>query len=255
MNIPATFIQKQKSSWFKEWFDTNYYHQLYAKRDEKEAALFVDNLISELQPPEHSYMLDLGCGAGRHAKQLAAHGYNVTGLDLAASSIRTAKRVHVPGTQFYQHDMRIPFCVSRFNYVFSFFTSFGYFKTPEENNVVINNISNSLKPKGTFVMDYLNVNYSEAHQVEREVKEIDGIHYHIHRWHNNTHFYKHIEIREVLENGNFEYIEQVEKLRLVDFDILFKRNGLRLKKVFGDYDLNNYDPELSPRLIMVAEKI
>jgi len=40
----------------------------------------------------------------------------------------------------------------------------------------------------------------------------------------------------------------------VDFDILFKRNGLKLKKVFGDYSLNEYDPENSPRLIMVVEK-
>jgi hypothetical protein len=55
-------------------------------------------------------------------------------------------------------------------------------------------------------------------------------------------------------DGKFEYMEKVEKLRLVDFDILFKRNGLKLKKVFGDYSLNEYDPEYSPRLIMVVEK-
>jgi hypothetical protein len=59
----------------------------------------------------------------------------------------------------------------------------------------------------------------------------------------------------LLEEGIFEFTEQVEKLRLGDFDILFKKNGLKLKKVFGDYKLGNYDPDLSPRLIMVAEKI
>jgi hypothetical protein len=52
----------------------------------------------------------------------------------------------------------------------------------------------------------------------------------------------------------FEFVEQVEKLRLEDFDILFKRNGLRLKNVFGDYKLGAYDPDYSPRLVMVAEK-
>ena len=255
MNIPATFIQQQQKSWFKDWFDTNFYHQLYASRDKTEATLFVKNLINELHPPENCTMLDLGCGAGRHAKQLAAYGYNVTGLDLSASSIRSAKQAHIPGTQFYQHDMRIPFCISRFNYVFSFFTSFGYFKTPEENNAVIYNIANSLKPKGTFVMDYLNVSFSEAHLVENEQKDIDGIVYNIHRWHNDTHFYKYIEVCDVLQNGNFEYTEQVEKLRLTDFDILLKKNRLRLRKVFGDYSLDEYDPECSPRLIMIADKI
>jgi hypothetical protein len=112
----------------------------------------------------------------------------------------------------------------------------------------------SLKPKGTLVLDYLNVNYSEDNQVDNEEKEIDGIIYHITRWNDATHFYKLIEIDNIQADGKFEYMEKVEKLRLVDFDILFKRNGLKLKKVFGDYSLNEYDPEYSPRLIMVVEK-
>jgi 2-polyprenyl-3-methyl-5-hydroxy-6-metoxy-1,4-benzoquinol methylase len=37
-------------------------------------------------------MLDLVAEAGRHAKWLAAKGYDVTGLDLAASSIQSAKK-------------------------------------------------------------------------------------------------------------------------------------------------------------------
>lgn len=249
MNNIAQFIKTKQSTWFSQWFDTTYYHSLYSNRNETEAANFVDALIEELQPHENASMLDLGCGAGRHAKELARHGYNVIGLDLAASSIREAKRVHVQGLQFYQHDMRLPFCVSRFNYVFSFFTSFGYFKSDEENNEVIKNISMSLRPRGTFVMDYLNVQYSEDNLVPNEQKEIDGIIYNINRWSDNTHFYKKIAI-----DGQYEFTEQVEKLRLTDFDILFKKNGLKLTKAFGDYKLEPYDPETSPRLIMIAEK-
>lgn len=254
MNNTLEFIKNNKASWFREWFDTSFYHQLYANRDENEAAHFVNNLLDELQPAEHSLMLDLGCGAGRHSRQLASHGFDVIGLDLAASSIGEARKVHVPGLQFYRHDMRLPFCISRFNYVFSFFTSFGYFRNAEENNEVIKNIAMSLKPKGILMMDYLNVNYSEDHQVDKEMKEIDGLLYHITRWNNDTHFYKKISIDIIPREESFEFTEQVEKLRLVDFDILFKRNGLKLKKVFGDYSLNEYDAEYSPRLIMIVEK-
>ena len=32
-------------SWFANWFDSSYYHILYKNRDEKEAELFIDNLI------------------------------------------------------------------------------------------------------------------------------------------------------------------------------------------------------------------
>jgi 2-polyprenyl-3-methyl-5-hydroxy-6-metoxy-1,4-benzoquinol methylase len=250
MNNIEKFLQGKKETWYKEWFDTTYYHQLYANRNEAEAAAFVNELVAELQPPPGSSMLDLGCGAGRHAKQLAAHGFQVTGIDLAQSSINAAMRVQTPGAQFYRHDMRMPFGNCRFHYVFSFFTSFGYFKSHLENNKVINNISMSLKDGGTLVMDYLNVNYSEDHLSSDEVKEIDGVIYHITRWSDSTHFYKKI----VLDQGKFEYTEQVEKLRLEDFDILFKKNGLKLRKVFGDYKLGGYDTDISPRLVMVVEK-
>jgi SAM-dependent methyltransferase len=249
MNIIERFLEGKKEAWFKDWFNTSFYHQLYGNRNDTEAAAFIDELVAELQPRSGSSMLDLGCGAGRHAKQLALHGFQVTGIDLAQSSIMAAKRIQTPGVQFYRHDMRLPFGASRFQYVFNFFTSFGYFKSPLENNVVINHIYKSLKEGGTLVMDYLNVKYSEDHLAGDEKKEIDGIVYHITRWSDRTHFYKKIEV------DKFEYTEQVEKLRLEDFDILFKKNGLKLKKVFGDYKLGDYDPDSSPRLIMVAEKI
>ncbi len=253
MNIQE-FFKEKKEAWFKEWFDTSFYHQLYANRNETEAAAFVAELIAELQPAPGALMLDLGCGAGRHAKQLASHGFRVTGLDLAQSSINAAIHSRTAGAQFYRHDMRLPFGNARFHYVFNFFTSFGYFKSNLENNKVINNMAMSLKEGGTLVMDYLNVNYAEDHLVYVEKKEIDGIVYDITRWDDTTHFYKKIEVDKVLEEGKFEFTEQVEKLRLEDFDILFKKNGLKLKKVFGDYKLGEYDPEFSPRLIMIAEK-
>jgi SAM-dependent methyltransferase len=36
--------------------------------------------------------LDLGCGMGRHALYLAAHGWHVTGLDSAGRALRIARR-------------------------------------------------------------------------------------------------------------------------------------------------------------------
>jgi cyclopropane fatty-acyl-phospholipid synthase-like methyltransferase len=235
--------------WFKSWFDSSFYHQLYSHRDEKEAAEFIEVLLNELEPEPGSTMLDLGCGVGRHARQLASNGYNVTGLDLAASSIRNARRTPAPGLQFYEHDMRSSFGTGRFNYVFSFFTSFGYFNHASENHKVIKNISEALTSGGRLVMDYLNVSYAEQHLEPHEEKEIDGVVYDVGRWHDATHFYKKIVI-----NGQYEFSERVEKLSIADFEYLFHSNGLRLKKVFGDYQLNGYMEEASPRLIMVAEK-
>ena len=62
---------KDNSAWFRQWFDSSFYHQLYGHRDEKEAAAFIDELLAELNPGPNASILDLGCGAGRHAKYLA----------------------------------------------------------------------------------------------------------------------------------------------------------------------------------------
>jgi 2-polyprenyl-3-methyl-5-hydroxy-6-metoxy-1,4-benzoquinol methylase len=78
--------------WFKDWFNSPYYHQLYFQRDDKEAAAFIDKLIGHLQPPAGSRMLDVACGKGRHSIQLASKGYDVTGIDLSADSIREAQK-------------------------------------------------------------------------------------------------------------------------------------------------------------------
>ncbi|RYZ27466.1 MAG: class I SAM-dependent methyltransferase, partial [Sphingobacteriales bacterium] len=80
------------NEWYKEWFDSDYYHRLYYNRDEKEAQAFIDRLLQHLQPAPQSRMLDAGCGRGRHSRYLAAKGYDVTGIDLSFRSIAYAKQ-------------------------------------------------------------------------------------------------------------------------------------------------------------------
>ena len=242
-----------KKNWFKEWFNTEFYHRLYAHRDEGEAAGFIDNLIHELNPKQRATMLDLGCGSGRHAKRLASKGFNVTGLDLAYSSILVAKKSEAENLRFHKHDMRDAFGTNCFDYVFNFFTSFGYF-TAEENQHVMRHICNSLKVGGHVVIDYMNTHYAEKRLVSKDEKEIDGIIYHLTRWMDNKHFYKSIEIDALQAGERFSYIEKVAKLNLEDFKILFESNGLQLQNVYGDYGLKAYDQEKSPRLLLVAKK-
>ena len=240
-------------AWFKHWFDSVFYHQLYANRSEKEAIDFIDVLLDEFVPAANAAMLDLGCGAGRHAKYLALKGFNVTGLDLAASSIRTAKKFENGNLHFARHDMRDPFGKNCFDYVFNFFTSFGYFKNDEENHQVIRNVYDALKTGGRLVLDYLNAAWAQERLVPEEAKEIDGIIYHISRWQDERFFYKKIAIEDMPHHQS-EFIEQVAKFDLDDFDEMFEKNGLRLEKVYGGYGLSPYDSNTSPRMILIAGK-
>ncbi len=247
-------VEVDNSGWYRYWFDSTYYPKLYGHRDEKEAAAFIDALTWELEPNENAEILDLGCGYGRHSRQLASKGFKVTGLDLSASSIREAKKSETDRLHYYKLDMRVPFGENCFDYVFNFFTSFGYFKKQHENFQVISNISDALRTGGTLLLDYLNMHYTEKRLVPFEQKEIDGVEYTLERWSDDFFFYKRILINETHGNSPLEFVEQVSKFSLYDFDYLLSRCKLRMEKIYGDYQLNSYERNASPRLIIVAKK-
>ncbi len=241
-------------TWFKEWFNTTYYHQLYFKRDDKEAANFIDKLITHLKPADGSFMLDVACGKGRHSIQLSGKGFDVTGIDLSEDSILEALKNENEQLHFFQHDMRLPFWINYFDYAFNFFTSFGYFKTQREHDNAIRTIAQSIKPNGIFVMDYLNVHYAEDNMLHQSEKEIDGVHFLITKWYDETHFYKKIMIEDATMIEPLIFTEKVAKFTLGDFTDMLAYQGLQIKEVFGDYNFNNYSVKNSPRLIMIAEK-
>jgi SAM-dependent methyltransferase len=240
--------------WFKEWFNSPYYHKLYFERDEKEAALFIERLLAYLHPAQDSLMLDVACGRGRHSRILAAKGFDITGIDIAPDSIAFAQQFENEHLRFYQHDMRLPFWINYFNYAFNFFTSFGYFKTEREHYNAIRSIGGSLKKEGVLVLDYLNVHYAEDHLIHKSEKKIDGVTYYLTKWFDETHFYKKILIEDESRKDPLEYTEKVAKFSLGDFNDMFSFYGLQMQQVFGDYELNTYDIKKSPRLLMIARK-
>jgi SAM-dependent methyltransferase len=240
--------------WFKDWFNSPYYHQLYFNRDEKEAAAFIDKLIDYLKPATATTMLDVACGKGRHSIHLAEKGFDVTGIDLSEDSIEEALQHEGENLHFYRHDMRLPFWINYFDYAFNFFTSFGYFKTRREHDNAIRTIAQSIKDNGIFVMDFLNVHYAEDKLVHRFEKEIDGVNYFITKWFDETHFYKKIQVEDEALAEPLIYTEKVAKFSLGDFTEMFAYQGLQIQEVFGDYNFAGYDVNKSPRLIMVAKK-
>ncbi len=241
--------------WFKDWFNSPYYHQLYFKRDETEAAAFINKLIGHLHPAQGSSMLDIACGKGRHSRMLAAKGFDVTGIDLSTDSIKEAKKFETENLQFFVHDMRLPFWINYFDYAFNFFTSFGYFNTRREHNNAIRTIAQSIKEGGLFVIDYLNVHYAEDHLIHTSDIEIDGVNYFLTKWFDDTHFYKKIVIEDEVLEKPIEYREKVAKFSLGDFTEMLAYHQLQIQEVFGDYNFNEYHVKNSPRMVIIAKKI
>ncbi len=241
-------------TWFKDWFNSPYYHQLYAHRDEQEAANFIDKLVMHLQPAKAAKMLDVACGKGRHSMQLASKGFDVTGIDLSSESIAEALKSEGEYLHFYEHDMRLPFWINYFDIAFNFFTSFGYFKTQREHDNAIRSIVTSIKYEGIFVMDFLNVQFASNKEVAETQQQIGSTTYTINKWSDDTHFYKKIIVEDVALAKPMQYTEKVAKFTLATFEKMFRKQGLEIKEVFGDYNFGKYDSTTSPRLIMIAQK-
>ncbi len=240
--------------WYKEWFDSPYYHKLYFERDEKEAEAFIRKLIGHLQPVKGSRMLDIACGRGRHSRTLSSMGYEVTGIDLSPSSIEFAREFETDNLEFFVHDMRLPFRANYYDYAFNFFTSFGYFRTRREHDDAMRTIVESLHPEGIFVIDYLNVHFSESHLVPNEIKIIGDTHYEIHRWEDASYFYKRIIVTDPALTIPFDNTEQVAKFSLGDLTEMLAFQGMQVKEVYGDYTFTPFDIKKTPRLILIAAR-
>ena len=144
-------------SWFANWFNSPYYHTLYKNRDEREAQVFIDNLINYLQIQKGSKLIDIACGKGRHAKYFNQKGMDVVGIDLSPNSINSAKKDESKNLQFSVHDMRENYQEDTFDIVTNLFTSFGYFKDNTDEQKAINAMASNLKKEGLLIIDFMNV--------------------------------------------------------------------------------------------------
>jgi SAM-dependent methyltransferase len=121
-------------------------------------------------------ILDLACGAGQHAVELAARGYDLVGYDLSQSQLDWASGLAIERNQrlqFTAGDMRELSYQEDFDAIYSWNTSFGFFE--EDKNVdVAHRIFNALRPGGRFLLDVINRDFVVAQQPGQTWFEGDG---------------------------------------------------------------------------------
>ena len=201
---------------------------------------------------QNGWCLDLGCGAGRYAEELAMRGMNVFGLDLSFDLLKSAYHGNsAPGSIHYvRGDMRrIPSCGS-FDLVISMFTSFGYFEDAE-NEQIIRDLPGVMQPDGMLVLDVANpvmvrLAVNSAPVTERK---IDGLTVIEERFLDENHprVLKRIEI--ITNEFKKKYIESVKLFKREEIEDLFVSNGFRFRiPCWGDYDGSKLSCN-SPRMI------
>jgi SAM-dependent methyltransferase len=147
-------------AWFADLFDEDYLRTLpfltpQATQHEAEFVIDAMGLSAGAQ------VLDVGCGYGRHAMELAARGFHVVGLDLSTPLlVRGGEEAHRRGLQinFVRGDMRELDFEAQFDGAYCLFSTFGYFDD-ETNKKTIANIARALKPGGRLMIEILNRDY------------------------------------------------------------------------------------------------
>lgn len=239
-------------NWFETWFDTPYYHILYKNHDYREAETFITKLVSFLNLENGASIIDLACGKGRHSFFLNKLGYNVLGLDLSPKSIEHNKSFENDTLRFQIHDMRNPIKIEPVNAVFNLFTSFGYFDNDTDDYKVFCSVYDVLQSGGVFVLDYLNQELVRNNIEDFSVVEKEGISFNIHKKIEGNFIIKSIHFED--KGRTFNYYEKV-KLHTPESILNYaEKVGFERIKIWGNYDLSDFDAKKSPRCINLFRK-
>jgi len=212
---------------------------------------------SPVSPSEASAAaLDLACGIGRHALELARRGFRVTGVDRTRlyleRAVRRAREEWL-AVELLREDMRRFRRPGVFDLALNLFTSFGYFPEPADDRRVLENVYASLKPGGVFVLDLMGKEVLARIFRERDWHREEGFVVMEERVVRNA--WSWIESRwTILRPGRKTEIQLSHRLySAAELEGLLRSAGFCEVQVYGDLEGSPYDHN-ARRLVTVARR-
>jgi D-alanine-D-alanine ligase len=229
---------------------------ILTNRTDVQAAL--EFITDHLGVKKGSRILDLGCGPGRYVIELAKSGFDVLGIDINEEYVALAKKIsereHI-NPELIVGDMREFSYADYFDAVINVGTSFGFFETEAENQLVIESIAAALKPRGRFLLemgnrDYFLKNFEEATSRENP----DGSVIEVQRGFNyvrsriDTTFRKSRD-GELIETWSHSW----RAYTLTEIGSLLSEGGLEIVNAFGGWQSEPYSVDAN-RMVVISKK-
>jgi histidinol-phosphate/aromatic aminotransferase/cobyric acid decarboxylase-like protein/SAM-dependent methyltransferase len=146
--------------WYRTYFGPSFWalvEQEYTAERTAAEVRYLHEVLEECAPGRR--VLDLGCGTGRHSSGLAAHGFQVTGIDVSPSALERARAQHggEHGLSFVQHDVMTaqPWPVDEVDAVI-LVQGLGW-GTDADQRRLLGRIRHCLAPGGVLVLDLSNL--------------------------------------------------------------------------------------------------
>ena len=129
----------------------DYYNLFYKDKDYKSEAEYIHKKLAEYKLKGNK-ILELGCGTGKHAKNLAKLGYKILGIEKSESMLRQAQKGK--NLEFLQGDIRKINLEHKFDCVISLFHVLSYQISNDSLESVFLTAFNNLQKGGIFLFDF-----------------------------------------------------------------------------------------------------
>lgn len=155
--------------WYEEIF-ANYAEKYDQESFTQGTVGEVDFIEKEIKQDKNCKILDIGCGTGRHAIELASRGYSVTGVDLSKNMLEKARQKAVESgvdIEFKVADARNIIFKEEFDVVIMLCEgAFPLMETDEMNYAILQSAARSLRNNGKLIFTTLNGLYPLFHSVK-----------------------------------------------------------------------------------------
>jgi 2-polyprenyl-3-methyl-5-hydroxy-6-metoxy-1,4-benzoquinol methylase len=253
---------QMKKQWYEEFFE-NYANRYDQEPFTKGTAGEVDFFEQEIRFNKKSAILDIGCGTGRHAIELASRGYLVTAVDLSEAQLTRARNKAAEAqvkVQFRKADARALQYRHRFDLVIMMCEgAFPLMETDEMNFAILKNAARALKKKGKFIFTTLNGLFPLFHSVKDFINQHEGQEVHKTDTFDLLTFRDYSEYEQVDDDGNRKTLKCNERYYVPsEITWLLKSLGFCKVDILGaEMGKFNRGRQLTTRdyeLLVVAEK-
>lgn len=121
----------------------------------------VDYVVAALGLRDGQRVLDVGCGPGRHAHELARRGITVHGVDISAPFVELARADAPPGATFERLDARDLTFTAEFDAAICLCQgAFGLMTANGDDESILAGIARALRPGGGFALSAFNAYFA-----------------------------------------------------------------------------------------------